>query len=99
MKGNVNSESDSNENSIEKLINEARERGIEWVMIVVKGESMDPRFRPETKVPVRLMPPDTQYEKGDIIAFKPGDNYPYTFHEVVDSYVYNGRCRGNYPLV
>jgi len=57
-------------------------------MIVVKGESMDPRFRPDTKVPVRLMPPNTQYKKGDVIAFKRGDIY--TFHEVVDSYVFNG---------
>ncbi len=58
-------------------------------MIVVKGESMDPRYRPETKVPVRLMPPNTEYKKGDVIAFKRGDIY--TFHEVVDSYVYNGK--------
>jgi hypothetical protein len=85
----VNSASDSNENSFEKLINEYRQRGIEWVMIVVKGESMDPRFGPETKVPVRLMPPNTEYKEGDIIAFKRGDIY--TFHEVVDSYVFNGK--------
>ncbi|MFW9881042.1 MAG: hypothetical protein ACFFG0_48890, partial [Candidatus Thorarchaeota archaeon] len=49
------------------------------------------RFRPGNKVPVRLMPRNTQYKKGDIIAFKPGDNYPFTFHEIVDSYIYNGK--------
>ncbi len=47
---------------------------------------MDPLLKLCAKVPVRIIPPCTQYEKGDIIMFIRGGIY--IIHEIVASYIY-----------
>jgi hypothetical protein len=83
----VNSESDSNENSFENIINEARNRGDTWIIGQVMGESMDQEIGSDTQVPVRLLPTDYPYKIGDTIVFKRGSRY--VIHKIFDSYVYN----------
>ena len=41
-----------------------------YVMARVQGPSMDPLFKHGANVPVKLMPFDARYKKGDIIAFE-----------------------------
>ncbi|MFX1569776.1 MAG: hypothetical protein ACFFCV_15570 [Promethearchaeota archaeon] len=89
MDGKVNSESDSNENSFEMKIHEARNRGEGSFLVFVEGLSMYPLFEPGSRVPVKLMPKGTEYEVGDIIVFKSFDSY--VIHAVIDSYVYKGK--------
>ncbi len=83
--GKVNSESDFNENSIEKI----KENQDKLIVAKVLGVSMYPILKPGTDVPIKTMPQGYKYKTGDIIVFsRDGVNI---IHQIIDSYVYNGK--------
>ncbi|MFX1268437.1 MAG: hypothetical protein ACFFAK_10805 [Promethearchaeota archaeon] len=87
LKEMVNSVSNSYENSFEIKIHEARNRGDQWIMAEVDGESMGREIGSDTQVPVRLLPTDYPYKIGDTIVFRRGSRY--VIHKIFDSYIYN----------
>jgi hypothetical protein len=87
MDGKVNSASVSNENSFEKIIHEARNRGDVWFIAEVDGESMGREIGSDSQVPVKLLPTDYPYKIGDTIVFRRGSRF--IIHKIFDSYVYN----------
>ncbi len=76
----VNLESASNEIFIQK----ARNKGEGSFLVFVEGLSMYPLFKPDSRVPVKIMRTDAEYKVGDIVLFERSGVF--VVHEVYGKY-------------